>query len=199
MCGCEYLPLPARKQSDGGALPPSCSYITTNKTNADINEKHAFLFSSWGKKLEPIQKYKNKKNSDLNRDALNKTCLSSYPPLPPSCRRGAAPRGWWLWTSWLTGARPARWSTWCRWSSPSSRETSYPCCPKRCLHATEQTWACVQPGSSVLNVCWCFAVSSVRVDLPGSQRPAAGCSDLPLLEDPGWRQPAVEGEVPRGR
>lgn len=30
--------------------------------------------------MGPIQKHKNKKNSDLNRDALNKTCLSSYPP-----------------------------------------------------------------------------------------------------------------------
>lgn len=63
--------------------------------------------------------------------------LSPHPPPFLSCRRGAVLRGYWLWTSWLTGVRPVRWNTWCRSSSPSSRETSYPCCPKRCEHYTQ--------------------------------------------------------------
>lgn len=144
---------------------------------------------------------------------------SSFSPHPPpfvSRRRGAVLRGYWPWMSWLTDVRPVRWNTWCRSSSPSSRETSYPCCPKRCEHYTqsEQSVSHVDvPDCDLWErrcgfrlTAWplnlkpmCFAAGSVRADLPGSQRPAAGCSDLQILEDPGWRQPAVEGEVPRGR
>ena len=42
-------------------------------------------------------------------------------------------------------------------------------------------------------------VGPVCADLPGSQRSGSGGSDLQRLEDPRWRQPAVEGEVSRGR
>lgn len=35
MCGCEYLPLPARKQSERAPLPPSCSYVTENKPRTE--------------------------------------------------------------------------------------------------------------------------------------------------------------------
>lgn len=51
---------------------------------------------------------------------------------------------------------------------------------------TSQNVACKRTEfTALIQIFDVFVAGFVRADLPGSQRPAAGCSDLQVLEDPG--------------